>query len=127
MSVKVFYYNLSLLFVDIEGMQSMADLILEEYKTRIVETLRVYTITYRGEPCNVLLHWHKVSFGPHYDNIMGDLMVECLYDDEELIHSYTKQMLYEIDNEMNEKYPHTRRCLIFNLTKMISIPPHKSF
>jgi len=139
MSSQKTSYNLSISFVDIQRYNDTEDILsrddisspdnaicttamcpdivdlLEEYKTRITEIPRIYSIIYKGEPFNAIVHWKRGSVVSHYNNIMGDLVAQSLYDDHDIIYSHTKQMLYEIDNEMKEKYPYTKRCLIFNL------------
>jgi hypothetical protein len=53
--------------------------------------------------------------------MMGDLFTECPYPDDEIIHSHTKQMIYEVEKVVKETYPHTQWCLVFHLTKIISM------
>ena len=94
---------------------------MNEIKTKITETPRVHNIIYKGFPFNAILHWKLISLGPPFKTMMGDLFTECIYPDDEIIHSHTKQMIYEIESEMKEKYPNTQWCLVFHLTKIISM------
>jgi hypothetical protein len=120
MQSPIFSHNLSLSLIDIEGDTSAAPAILEEIKARITELPTIQHITYKGFPFNAIVDWKHVSLCPPFKFMMGDLFSLCPYPDDEVIHSHTKKMIYEVEKVVKEKYPHTQWCLIFHLTKIIS-------
>jgi hypothetical protein len=121
MHSPIFSHNLALSMIDIEGDTSVAAIILHEIKTRITEIPRIQSIIYKGFPFNAIVDWKHVSLGPPFRMMMGDLFTECPYPDDEVVNSHTRQMIYEIETEMKEKYPNTQWCLVFHLSKIISM------
>lgn len=97
MPSPIFSHNLSLSLIDIEGDTYSAPNILEEIKNRISELPTIHTITYKGLPFNAIIDWKHVSLCPPFHYMMGDLFSLCLYSDDEIIHSHTRQMIYELE------------------------------
>lgn len=120
MQSPIFSHNLALSIIDIEGDSSATHIILDEIKTLITESPHIHSITYKGFPFNAILDWKRVSLGPPFRNMMGDLFTICPYSDDAIIHSHTRQMIYEIEGIIKEKYPNISWSLVIHLTKIIS-------
>ena len=121
MHSPLFSHNLAVTMIDIEGDTEAAPIILHEIKTRITEIPRINSIIYKGFPFNAIIDWKYLSLGPPFRTMMGDLFTDCPYTDDDIIHKHTKQMISEIETEMKGKYPNTQWCLVFHLTKIISM------
>ncbi len=120
MQTPIFSHNLALTMIDVEGDLSAVPIILDEIKTLITESPHIHGITYKGFPFNAILYWKRVSLGPPFRNMMGDLFTTSLYSDDAIIQGHTKQMIYKIEGIMKQKYPNTTWSLVFHLTKIIS-------
>jgi len=60
--------------------------------------------------------WKRVSLPTPFRYMMGDLFTLSPYQDDEIIYSHTRQMIYEIEQIVREKYPSTQWCIVFHLT-----------
>lgn len=117
MELSFFSHNLSLSIIDIEGHSIAKESILEQIKNRITE-MHGINMTYNGVQADAIFHWKRVSLDEPFSNMMGDLFIECPYLEDEIVYSHTKQLLYEIDNEMKIQFPSTQWCLVFHLSRL---------